>query len=275
MPPAPLDQPLNLFMQTVMTLGCWGGAFIFLVLALRRCQREGTAFYLVVIGAAALCSLLEPLYDIAFHLIWYAPGQWTLFTAFGLPQPIWVMGAYILVFAGPVITMVDKVEDMDRGGFWRLVVTVFATTAIFEMIAISGGTYGYYGPHALRMFGSPLIIAALEATFISSLVVLAAHFRQNVTRPGEHLLMIPLFGAAFFMGNFGAGWPLVIAINSSEDPSMAVVWTGTAASLMFAAAIIHRISKFLPGNAQDDRSATRRNMINQKKRVINGGSGAS
>ncbi|MFA7597448.1 MAG: hypothetical protein WCY92_13960, partial [Novosphingobium sp.] len=174
MPPAPLDHPLNLFMQTVMTVGCWGGAFFFLIVALRRSIQEQTPFYLTVIAAAALCSLLEPLYDIAFHLIWYVPGQWTLFTAFGLPQPIWVMGAYILVFAGPVIAMVDKVEEMDRAAHRRLVATVFVTTAIFEMIAISGGTYGYYGPHVLRMFGYPLIIAALEATFISSLVVLAA-----------------------------------------------------------------------------------------------------
>lgn len=271
MPSAPLDHPLNLFMQTVMTVGCWGGAFFFLVIALRRSIRERTPFYLSVIAAAALCSLLEPLYDIAFHLIWYVPGQWTLFTAFGLPQPVWVMGAYILVFAGPVISMVDKVEEMDRAGHRRLVATVFMTTAIFEMIAISGGTYGYYGPHALRMFGYPLIIAALEATFISSLIVMSAYFRRNATGLREQFLMIPLFGATFFMGNFGAGWPLIVAINSSDEPPMAIVWAGTAASLMFAVAIVHSISKYLPGKAQAGPPANSSSMCSGPSPISSGG----
>lgn len=252
MPPAPLDHPLNLLMQTVMTLGCWGGALVFFVIALRRSLREGTIFYLAVILAAALCSLLEPLYDIAFHLIWYVPGQWTMFTAFGLPQPIWVMGAYILVFSGPVISLVDKIDQgMDRSAYWRLVATVFCTTAVFEMIAISGGTYGYYGPHALRIFGYPLVIAALEATFISSLIVLAAYFRRTATNPATHLLMIPLFGATFFMGNFGAGWPLIIAINSSSEPPTSIVWFGSIVSLMFACGIVRFVSNYLPKASQD------------------------
>ncbi len=256
MPPAPLDHPLNLLMQTVMTLGCWGGALIFFVIALRRSLREGTFFYVAVIAAAALCSLLEPLYDIAFHLIWYVPGQWTLFTAFGLPQPIWVMGAYILVFAGPVITMVDKVEGMDRSGYLRLVATVFVTTAVFEMVAISGGTYGYYGPHALRMFGYPLVIAALEATFISSLIVLSAHFRRNMARPTENLFIIPLFGATFFMGNFGAGWPLIIAINSSTELQTSIVWFGSIVSLIFAGTIVRFVSNYLPKASQESVTRT-------------------
>src|SRR5688572_18522300 len=95
----PYDLNLNTVMQTLATAVLWGGTLLLLAYAYRLARRERSPFPVLLVLATATGSLIEPLYDIAYHLFWLDNGeQWTLFTAFGLPQPVWVMPAYVLVF---------------------------------------------------------------------------------------------------------------------------------------------------------------------------------
>jgi ABC-type glycerol-3-phosphate transport system permease component len=92
LPVPPYDLALNTTMQTVATVVLWGGSIALLAYAYRLVRQERSLFPLLLVLAVAAGSVIEPLYDIAYHLFWLDNGQqWTLFTAFGLPQPVWVI----------------------------------------------------------------------------------------------------------------------------------------------------------------------------------------
>jgi hypothetical protein len=92
LPVPPYELALNTTMQTVATVVLWGGSIALLGYAYRLVRQERSLFPLLLVLAVAAGSVIEPLYDIAYHLFWLDNGQqWTLFKAFGLPQPVWVI----------------------------------------------------------------------------------------------------------------------------------------------------------------------------------------
>lgn len=238
MPVPPFEHPLNLMMQTVMTVGLWAGALGFLILAIIRSVRQKTWFPVLIVASVAFGSLIEPLFDISYHLLWFTPGQWTLFTSFDLPQPIWVMSAYIVVFAGPALLLYPKIEKgVSVRQLLRMAAITAVTTAVFEMIAIKGGTYMYYGPHPFRLFEYPLWIGVLEASQITTFVVVAVQLRARTSGEWPLLGLFVLFPANFCFSNLGAGFPAIIAINTA-DPSPLLVAAAAILSMAFAAAVI-------------------------------------
>jgi len=84
----PYGLGLNTTMQTVATVVLWGGTIALLLYAYRLARQERSPFPLLLVLAVAAGSLIEPLYDIAYHLFWLDHGrQWTLFTAFAVLRP--------------------------------------------------------------------------------------------------------------------------------------------------------------------------------------------
>lgn len=235
MPVPPYDHPLNLLMQTVMTICLWSAAIAFVVLAVMYARRERSWFPLLIVAAVAFGSLIEPLYDIAYHLLWFIPGQWTLFTSFDLPQPIWVMSAYIVVFAGPALLLYPRIErGVSMSQLFRLAAITALTTAVFEIVAIQGGTYTYYGPHPLRVLEYPLWIAVLEAAQITTFTVVAVQLRARTRGEWPLLGLFVLFPANFCFSNLGAGFPGIVAINA-PSPSPLLTTLAALLSIAFAA----------------------------------------
>ena len=238
MPQPPYDHALNMTMQTVMTVALWSIAAGFIALAILRSLRQKTWFPIILVASVAFGSLIEPLYDISYHLLWFIPGQWTLFTSFDLPQPIWVMSAYIVVFAGPALMLCPKIEKgVSLPQLFRLAGITALTTAIFEIIAIQGGTYMYYGPHPFRLFEYPLWIAVLEACQITSFTIVAVQLRARTSGELPLLGLFVLFPANFCFSNLGAGFPGIIAMNM-VDPPMVLVTAAAVLSMVFAAVVI-------------------------------------
>ncbi|WP_110881786.1 hypothetical protein [Mycolicibacterium vulneris] len=136
MPTPPYEHPLKLAVQTVATIVLWTATALIVAIALRRAAKERSALTIIVVLAVAIGSLIEPLYDIAYHLLWYVPGHWTLFTSFNLPQPVWVMPAYVTVFAGPTLYLYPKfAAGVSRRDIVRYAGLTVVTTAVFETAA--------------------------------------------------------------------------------------------------------------------------------------------
>jgi len=246
MPVPPFDHPLNLAMQTFMTVALWSLALLIIGIALRRSIREKTWFPILIVASVAFGSLIEPLYDIAYHLLWFIPGQWTLFTSFDLPQPVWVMSAYIVVFAGPTIAIYPSVmRGISLPRIYRMAAITAVTTAIFETIAIQGGAYMYYGPHPFRFLGYPLWIAVMEAAQITSFALLAAQLRMRTQGELPLLGLFVLFPANFCFSTLGAGFPGLIVINMAE-PSPWLMAIAASLSMAFAAAVLWLVTLGFP-----------------------------
>lgn len=246
-PVPPYDLPLNTAMQTVATIVLWVGTAVLLAYAAKVARQERTLFPVVLVAAVAAGSVIEPIYDIAYHLHWLDDGeQWTLFTSFGLPQPVWVMPAYVMVFGLPALLLYRSLgENPSLIRIFRLAGLTACTTAIFEIVAVNVGLYVYYGESPWRFLDYPLFIAFMEGAQITGFAVLAAVLRQRMTREVHSLALFAIFPCNFAFETIGAGFPTLILQNSSSDPDGLLLFLSAFASVALAATALWWTSQLL------------------------------
>lgn len=236
-PAPPYDLPLNTTMQTIATVVLWGATAALLAYTVVLARRERSPLPVLLVLAAATGSVFEPIYDIGYHLHWLDAGeQWTLFTAFGLPQPVWVMPAYVMVFGFPaVLTYRAFAAGTTTKKVFRMAGILTVTTALFEITATNLDLYTYYGDAPLRVLRYPLYIGWMEGVQITGYAVLAAVLARRATRPVHLLAVFALFPANFAFDVMGAGFPIVIAQNSSTSPSQALMVPAALLAMALAA----------------------------------------
>jgi hypothetical protein len=250
----PIDHQLNLTTQAILTDVSWGLTAVLLLIAIWMGVRERTPFYALMVLAALVGAFAEPLYDVAMALYFYStPGMWTHFTAFDIPQPIWTHSGYVVLYAAPAIYIAHRIG---RGMMTRRTLFVWAGISLlestaFETVGINGGLYSYWGPHVLRIFQYPLVIGVLEAAQVICFAVAASQLRARCTAQWQLLGLFVLFPCTFFMTNFGAGWPTIIAVHL-EHTSTPVVLVAAVISIFFAVILIGAAASFLPPQSAAD-----------------------
>ncbi len=247
----PIDHELNLTTQAILTYASWALTAVILVVAIRMGRREGTPFYALMVLAVMVGAFVEPLYDVAMTLYFYStPGMWTHFTAFDITQPIWTHSGYVVLYASAAIFIAREIH---RGTRTRRKLFVFAGVELvmscaFEIFGINAGAYTYWGPHVLRIFNYPLVIGILEAAQVICFAVAAALLRTKSREVWQLLGLFIVFPATFLMANFGAGWPMIIALHT-EGTSTALVAVGTLSAIAFAGVFVWAAGAFLPDGA--------------------------
>lgn len=250
--PIPLPSPetyaldLSTVMQTVATIGLWGGTIALLLYAIKISREEKSPLAVLIVLAVAVGSIIEPIYDITYHLFWLDNGdQWTLFTAFGLPQPVWVMPAYVVVFALPAVLLYRGfAAGVSLQTIYKWAAVTAFTTALFETIAVNTDLYVYYGDAPMRLLGYPLWISFMECSQITGFAVLCAVIKLRATKPVHCLIVFLVFPANFIFECAGAGFPTLIAMNT-PDPSKALMWAMAPVSIGLAAAGLWWTSQLL------------------------------
>lgn len=244
----PVDRELNLTTQAILTDLSWGLTVVLLAIAVWMGVRERTPFYALMVLGALVGACAEPLYDVAMMLYFYStPGMWTHFTAFDIPQPIWTHSGYVVLYAAPAIYIARQIG---RGMMTRRMLLGWAgislvESAAFEMVGINGGLYSYWGPHVFRIFQYPLVIGVLEAAQVICFAVAASQLRTRCTGQWQLLGLFVLFPCTFFMANFGAGWPTIIAVHLKHT-SPPIIAAAAVLSICFAAVLALSASSFLP-----------------------------
>jgi hypothetical protein len=244
----PVDHPLNLTMQAILTDVSWALTAVLLVLAVWMGVRERTPFYALLVLGALVGAFAEPLYDVAMMLYFYStPGMWTHFTAFDIPQPIWTHSGYVVLYAAPAIYITRQIarDTMTRQTLFFWAGITLLESAAFEMIGINGGLYTYWGPHVFRIFQYPLVIGVLEAAQVICFAIAASVLRDRHTSLWQLLGLFVLFPCTFFMANFGAGWPTIIAVHLKHTSTLAVT-AATVVSIGFAIVLVRAAASFLP-----------------------------
>jgi hypothetical protein len=243
-------------MQLVATLVLWGGTIALMAYAVVLARRERSPLPVLIVVAVATGSIIEPIYDITYHLYWLGASpsghgpQWTLFTAFGLPQPVWVMPAYVMVFGLPALLTYDRLSrDASMARIAKLAGLLVVTTAAFETTANNLNLYGYYGEAPLRLLKYPLWIAVMESAQITGFAVVCALLARYKTRESHCLALFALFPANFGFAVLGAGFPTLIAMNTAH-PSRLVMWLTSFVSMALAATALWWWSQLLLRTSQ-------------------------
>ena len=204
----PIDHPLNLTTQAILTDLSWALTAVLLVIAIRMGVRERTPFYALLVLAALVGAFAEPLYDVAMMLYFYStPGMWTHFTAFDIPQPIWTHSGYVVLYAAPAIYIARQIAHrmMTQRTLFVWAGVTLLESAAFEIIGINGGLYSYWGPHVFRIFQYPLVIGVLEAAQVIVFAVAASQLRARCTAQWQLLGLFVLFPCTFFMSQLRRG----------------------------------------------------------------------
>jgi hypothetical protein len=241
----PYDHPLNATTQAILTFASWGIALVLLAFAGYESRKHRTPFHVLLVLAAAIAALAEPIYDIGFKLLFYTPGQWTLFTYSDIPQPVWTVSGYVTLYAGPALFICDKLtRGLDERSFWKWAgITLLASTT-FEIVGIKGGAYEYWGPHTFRLFEYPLVVGALETTFVMLFSVCADAFRKRAATGWGLTGLLILFPGLFYFVNFGIGAPTLVAIGLSP-PSPQAVTIGSALSIALAILALAALGRYV------------------------------
>jgi hypothetical protein len=244
----PIDHQLNLTTQAILTDASWVLTAVLLLVAIWMGVRERTPFYALLVLGALVGAFAEPLYDVAMMLYFYStPGMWTHFTAFDIPQPIWTHSGYVVLYAAPALYITRLIA---RSAITRRTLIFWAgitllESAAFEIIGINGGLYSYWGPHVFRILQYPLVIGVLEAAQVICFAVAASVVRERHTNPWQLLGLFVLFPCTFFMANFGAGWPTIIAVHLKHS-STPTITAATVVSIGFAVVLVRAAASFLP-----------------------------
>ena len=241
-PDQPGDLPdLNTTLQSIVTIALWAGTIALVLYAIHLSRRDRSPIAILLVLAVAVGSLIEPLYDISYHLFWHdfdangESAQWTLFESFDLPQPVWVMPAYVVVFAGPAIFMYQGLaKGTNLRHVFKLAAITACTTAAFEILMINLDLYSYWSPQTMRVLDYPIWIACMEAAQITTFAMLVALLWRKATKPVHLLAAFLIFPANFAFSTLGAGFPGIIAINM-DDPSSVLMFLGASASIALAA----------------------------------------
>ena len=250
----PIDHELNLTTQALLTDLSWGLTAVLLLIAIWMGVRERTPFYALMVLGALVGAFAEPLYDVAMMLYFYSThGMWTHFTAFDIPQPIWTHSGYVVLYAAPGIYIAHRIARgmMTRRTLFAWAGITLLESAAFEIVGINGGLYSYWGPHVLRIFQYPLVIGVLEAAQVICFAVAASQLRARCTAQWQLLGLFVLFPCTFFMANFGAGWPTIIAVHL-EHTSTPVVLLAAVISICFAVVLVGAAASFLPPQSAAD-----------------------
>jgi hypothetical protein len=250
----PIDHELNLTTQALLTDLSWGLTAVLLLIAIWMGVRERTPFYALMVLGALVGAFAEPLYDVAMMLYFYSThGMWTHFTAFDIPQPIWTHSGYVVLYAAPGIYIAHRIARgmMTRRTLFAWAGITLLESAAFEIVGINGGLYSYWGPHVLRIFQYPLVIGVLEAAQVICVAVAASQLRARCTAQWQLLGLFVLFPCTFFMANFGAGWPTIIAVHLDRT-STPVVLVAAVISIFFAVVLLRAAASFLPPQSAAD-----------------------
>src|SRR5690606_33360634 len=102
---------------------------------------------------------------------------------------------------------------------------------------INGDAYGYWGPHVLRVLEYPVVIGILEMAQVMCFSVAAAELRTRTRGVLPLLALFPMFLCTFYLANFGAGAPVIVAIHL-DNPTPMVVLPATLVSICFALLLV-------------------------------------
>jgi hypothetical protein len=260
-PPWIMDNELNEVMQAILTYVSWALVIAMLVIAWRLGKKERTPFYLFACLAAGVAAFAEPLYDVAMDLWFYdvnshgsAGAMWSHFTAYGIVQPNWSHSGYMILYANAALFAGHKIAR----GIWgrrellRIFGFEFLLSCLFEMIAINGNAYEYWGPHQFRVFQYPLVIGVLEAAQVVTFTVVACLLWNRVRSWVGLLGLFALFPITFFGVNFGVGSPVIIALHLNDPGSNGfIVACATLISIAWAVALVYGLSMFLPKEREE------------------------
>ncbi|MGB8404301.1 MAG: hypothetical protein WCE30_09575 [Mycobacterium sp.] len=248
MPIPPIGTPVNLVGQWIMTVCVIVALVAAAISAARMSRRLHTPAPLILLAGSLLAGFIEPMYCLTMHLWYYRIGQWTMYSAMNVSQPIWSWLSYGAFYGGLALLVWWRVEQgASRSSITRLGGVLLVVSIATELVCINLGTYEYYGSHPFRVGAFPVWIAVANAVVGVVAGIVAARLRPLL--PGAqawaYLALIPVAMTAI---QFGTGF-LALDVINTPDPSIGLLYSSAVASMALAGTVAFVALKLVPSGS--------------------------
>jgi hypothetical protein len=156
--------------------------------------------------------------DLVGHLRWSENLHGPAFTNFGIPVPLLIPPCYALFMgleAYWIWSMIQK--GITKRGFMLMFAACGVSDAIMEHPGVIMGVYEYYGTQPFEFYKFPFYWSFTNGVAIATIAVLL-HFVWPLVKDGpawHKAAVLPLGIIGTMMGEFGAGFPVFLAINAN------------------------------------------------------------
>jgi hypothetical protein len=172
------------------------------------------------------------------------PSHYTAFTTYGREMPWFAPFGYGLYFGIPIFLYLRAAS---RGAgvreFQKYFAGSFVLELVFELIAVNGNFYTYYGAQPFRFFELPIHWMTLNMA--AAWVAAACVHRALPHLAGWRQLAVPLIVLCTVTCSYYAqGWPIFSALHA-EQPSGALSALASLATVALGVAIMQAMIRVL------------------------------
>lgn len=249
--------------ELTFTLACAAVVVIGLVAMLVHWRRSGSPVGVLVLVGGMLACVQEPMVDTLGNM-YIPPSHYTLFTTYGREMPWFAPFGYGLYFGIPMFLYIRAAQrGAGRAYFQKLFAGSFALEMVFELIAVNGNFYTYYGEQPFRLFGLPLHWMTLNMA--AAWVAGAAVYKALPHLAGWRMAAVPLITLCCVTCSYYAqGWPIFSVLHASA-PSPVLAGVASLATAVLGVAIMQTMIRVLTSansvSASDPASAAERSAV--------------
>lgn len=231
--------------ELTFTLACGAVVVIGLVAMLAHWRRSGSPVGVLVLLGGTLACIQEPMVDTLGNM-YIPPSHYTLFTTYGREMPWFAPFGYGLYFGIPMFLYIRAAQrGAGRAYFQKLFAGSFALELVFELIAVNGNFYTYYGEQPLRFFGLPAHWMTLNMA--AAWVAGAAVYKALPYLAGWRMAAVPLITLCCVTCSYYAqGWPIFSALHAAA-PSPLLSTAASLATVLLGIAIMQTMIRILTG----------------------------
>lgn len=220
-----LDSAVNHTGQWVSTIATFALAAVALVYVVRVARQQRAWWPFLVLASGTLTCLMEPMFDHLYGLWFPHQGEWTLFTAYGVHEPVWLVPAYFSIYGGGGLLILRALQKRPVvATVWRMYAVMVGVAMVAEIAYVQlMGVYEYQDHQPWVVLGYPLFLGFVNSmsAFIGG--VLLWRLIPLVQGPWR-LGLVLVTPVAFAMEAFGGGVVYLAVRHGSEDPSMVLLY---------------------------------------------------
>lgn len=241
-----IDSAVNETGQLIATVATYALAVLALVWVIRLCRRDRVVWPLIITLGGTVTCLLEPLFDHLYGLWFPTRGQWTLFTTYGISEPVWLPAAYLVVYGFMAIVVVERLKKAPTmRTVWSLYALLVGIALVAEIAYIKVlGVYEYQDRQPFVVLGYPVFLGFVNS--MSALIGGIALYRLvPLLRGRRQLLLFAVPPLAFGLDAVGSGI-FYLAIRHSPDPAEWLLYVGAVTVVLGGAMTVRLMALLLP-----------------------------
>jgi hypothetical protein len=244
------SDPVSVAGQWLLTVGSYSACTVVIVLVAVQWRRDRCPVPGLILFGATGSFAIEPIYDRLYGLWFHPGGQWNLYTAYGISEPVWVPPVYLLYFGVLTLTgwrALEKSNGDIRVAYRQFLIILVVVVLLIEVPLIKVlGVYNYSGTQPFSFLGYPLHAAITNA--VEPVVAAIVIYRLSPLVKGIAQIALALVPPLTITAiAFGTGFIYLAVRHSNNGPPEYLLWIAASTTFPLALTALWLSARLLSG----------------------------